>query len=127
MTDDSPFRFIESILETKRYLLDSDDEVRQYNAFFTNRALSQHLDTIFHVNAMNVNGHIPPKMSYDYLFNTVRKMKRQRRKWPKRIVDDKLQLIMDYYGLSYNKAKAASKLVTDDQIKKMKAGMEVGG
>jgi hypothetical protein len=124
---DEPFRFIKSILETKNYLYDSDPKIKEYSPFFTNRALSQHIDSIYHVSAMDINRHIPAKWHYDYLFHAIRKMKRPRRKWGKKIADDKTQLIMDYYNLSYKKAKAIIGLVTDDQLVKMKESMDTGG
>ena len=125
--DDTPFRFVESLLTTKQYQLNTEYDVKQYPSFFVNRALSQHIDCIFHVNAMDLNHHIPGKWAYDYLFHAVRKMKRPRRKWGKKIKDDNIQLIMDYYGYGYNKARQILPVLTDAQLKKMKASMEVGG
>jgi hypothetical protein len=118
---DNGFRFSNSILTTKEY---QDDVEREYIPFFNNKVLSQHIDCIMHVNTMNINHELSPKEQYDYLFHVIRKMKRKFGKWGKKIVDDDIPILQDYFGYNYNKAKAAKVILTKEQIKHIKDMMK---
>ena len=121
------FRFPNSILLTKEYLLYSEYDEKQYPAFFVNRALSQHIDCLMLANEMNMHSDLSNRMQYDYFFHGVRKMKRKYGKWGKRKADDDLQTIVDYYNYSVSKAREVKNLFLSDQLKQMKESMETGG
>lgn len=121
MSDDI-FRFGNSIMDTKEYL-----DTTGYNAFFTNRQLSQHIDCILLVNDMNMAAHLPAVMQYDFLFHSVRKMKRSFGKWGKKKESDDIQTIMDYYDYSFSKARAVLPCLTKKQIGRMNKLMDRGG
>ena len=55
--------------------MDSPQEFK-YSQWRTNKSLSNHSDTIFYANQMNMNYHIKDKMHYLYLFYSIRKQKR---------------------------------------------------
>ena len=91
---------------------------KTYNPFLTNRALSYFPDTIQFANMMNKNSHIDHLLQYSFLLNIIRKRKRFS-KWFKKNDDDVLEMVIEYYGYSVNKAKEALKILTDDQLEKI--------
>ena len=99
---------------------------KTYNPFLTNRALSYFPDTIQFANMMNKNSHIDHLLQYSFLLNIIRKRKRFS-KWFKKNDDDVLEMVIEYYGYSVNKAKEALKILTDDQLEKIKEKMTKGG
>lgn len=116
MTEDA-FRFSNSILNTKEYLTD----LTEYNPFFTNKALSQHVDCLLHVNVMNITHEsTSSKMQYDYYFHAIKKMKRKYGKWGSKTKDDDIQLLMQYFDYSRDKAESVISILTKEQIKEIK-------
>jgi hypothetical protein len=123
--DDDVFRFANSILNTKVYQDDVDDN---YSASFNNKILSHHVDCILHANAMNCNyQQLTPRQNYDYLFHSIRKMRRKFEKWGRNKYDDRINLIMRYHGYSYQKAAGIVDLFTVEQFAKMAKAFDVGG
>ncbi len=118
---------IPSILQGNDHCLDSEEEEKTYNAFVVNRALSQHIDCIFHAQEMNLNGHLDKKLQYDYLFHTIKRYKRKYQKWAKADDNDGLSIIMKYYNCSIGKAKILKSVLSEDQIKVLESRMDVGG
>lgn len=103
---ESPFRFLNSIMNGDRIVFD-DDQEKEYKkvAFLTNRGLSQHADAIMYVNEINQLPHLTPKMQYDYLYRSIRKMKRPFRKWAKGPDLKDIKLIQRAYGYNEKRAK----------------------
>lgn len=120
---DKVFEYINHIMESANKY---DEDLDDYEQFLTNRALSLHPDVIMFANEVNVQG-MTDRMHYDYCFYAIRKMRRKFAKWPKRIKNDDLQLIMDYHQINRKTAESYLPLLTDDQLKIMKANMEQGG
>ena len=116
-----------SILKTNEYLINSDEEEKEYVPFVVNKALSGHIDCIFYVNEMNKNPHLDKKMQYDYLFYSIRKYNRNFQKWIKYKESDNIELVKEYYGVSSDKAKEVLKLLTEEQINFIKNKMDIGG
>ena len=54
-------------------------------------------------------------------------MKRPFQKWPKKVKDEDLEIIMEYYQISRVKAEYYQELLSDEQITKIKEDMEKGG
>lgn len=126
MTDD-PFRFINSILETNDYCFQNDDDEREFNPFLTNRALSQHIDSILHVAEVAKYPDLPKKAIYDYYFHSIRKMKRKRAKWPKKVEDADIEMISQYYQVSYLRAEEYAKVLKPEDIESIRLLMTTGG
>ena len=126
----NPFDFVNDINFGKKDIMtDSDNPElaeKTYNPFLTNRALSYFPDTIQFANMMNKNSHIDHLLQYSFLLNIIRKRKRFS-KWFKKNDDDVLEMVIEYYGYSVNKAKEALKILTDDQLEKIKEKMTKGG
>ena len=120
--------FLNSINHTKEDLFKQDAEHAEklYQPFVVNRSLSYFPDTIFHSNEMNVLHGIDEKMQYDYLKYSVRKRKRFS-KWVKSEKIENIDLIKDYFGYSNSKAQESLRVLTDDQISKIKQEMDLGG
>tara|TARA_B110000046_G_scaffold175248_1_gene199746 strand:- start:107 stop:496 length:390 start_codon:yes stop_codon:yes gene_type:complete len=126
----NPFDFVNDINFGKKDIMtDSDNPElaeKTYNPFLTNRALSYFPDTIQFANMMNNNSHIDNMLQYSFLLNIIRKRKRFS-KWFKKNDDDVLQMVIDYYGYSVNKAKEALKILNDEQIEFIREKLIKGG
>jgi hypothetical protein len=126
----NPFDFVNDInLGKKDIITDSDNPElaeKTYNPFLTNRALSYFPDTIQFANMMNKNSHIDNMLQYSFLLNIIRKRKRFS-KWFKKNDDDVLQMVIDYYGYSVNKAKEVLKILNDEQIEFIREKLIKGG
>lgn len=119
---------IPSILTTKKYELNDELDEKQYNPYLVNKTLSSHIDCIFYVNEMNTNYFLSNKMQYDYLFHSVRKMKRSFKGWDKKekSSDDFLS-VKSFFGFSNEKTKSAMEILTKDEIHIIKEKMKIGG
>jgi len=124
----NPFDYATSILQTKKQLIVDELTEKEYNPFLVNRALSQHKDCVLFANEMNRRHFIDKKMQFDFLLNTVRSMKRPFAKWAKpEAANDDLECIKLVYGLSDSKARDALRLLSKEQIQKIKEETFTGG
>tara|TARA_R110000764_G_scaffold28204_2_gene66358 strand:- start:489 stop:944 length:456 start_codon:yes stop_codon:yes gene_type:complete len=114
----SPFQFAESISNTKVDLIETEQQEAHYNPFIVNRALSFGHDTVIAANEMNSRPHIDAKMQYDFLRSVIRKGKRYN-KWLKP-EESNLEAIQEYFGYSFNKAKEALRILSEEDINLIK-------
>jgi hypothetical protein len=114
----SPFDFTNSITDSKASIIIDEESEKQYNAFIVNRAMAFGADTVIAANEMNARPHIDNKMQYDFLRSVVRKGKRYN-KWIKSEEED-LDAIQQYFGYSFNKAKDALRILTNENITEIK-------
>lgn len=117
---------IPSILQTGKKVITAENE-KDYVPYVVNRGLSFHYDCILYVNEMNRLPNTDGLLQYHYLLHSIRKYKRPFQKWQKRVDDDNLDLVKEYYGYSNEKAKDALKLLTKDQLKTIKGKLDKGG
>ena len=126
----TPFDFVNSINSSKKNLMKGteNDQLAEktYSPFLTNKALSYFQDTIQLSNMMNCNHGLDNKLQYLFLINIVLPSKRFS-KWVKKDKDSDLELVMSYYGYNRQKAKAAIKLLSPDQMKTIKNKLDKGG
>jgi len=127
MKEDNPFRFVSDVQKDKKYIMLTEQDEKEYNSFLTNRALSMHIDSILHTEIIGRYPDIPNKWAYDYYFHSLRQMKRPFQKWPKKVKDEDLEIIMEYYQISRVKAEYYQELLSNEQITKIKEDMEKGG
>lgn len=125
----TPFDFVNAINSAKKPDLMTDtenDEIAEkaYVPFVVNRALSYFPDSILFANTMNIHGILDNKLQFHYLLNTIRPGKRFA-KWAKK-QDNDLQLIMQYYNYSADKAKQALSILSEEQISTIKTIMQSG-
>ena len=126
----NPFDFVTSINSSKKNLMKGteNDQLAEktYNAFLTNKSLSYFADTIQLANMMNCHHGLDNKLQYSFLINIVRPSKRFS-KWVKKDKDSDLELVMSYYGYNRQKAKAAIKLLSPNQMITIKNKLDKGG
>lgn len=122
----SPFDFINEISFGKNNVMLDEDNEKAYLPFLVNKGLSQSFDTCQYASLMNSRPHIPNKAQFLFLMHAIPKRKRYD-KWVKQEEIDNLDMVMDYFGYSRDKAIAALKLLTDDQIEKIKRRTFKGG
>ena len=123
----NPFDYVNSILQTKKQLIVDEITEKDYVPFLSNRALSQHKDCLAYANEMNSRHYLDKKLQFDYLLNTVRSMKRPFAKWAKTEKNDDLECIKLVYGLSDSKAREALRILSKEQIQKLKEETSTGG
>lgn len=110
---DRAFDFLNSVMETGEYMMNTPKDEREYPAFFINRGLSQHIDCILAANEINACGAIDNKMHYDYLFHSIRKKKRMRGQWAKKKDSDLIRKIALMYKVNYRRATIYLELMSD--------------
>ena len=116
-----------SINNTKEHLyVDDPDRSRKYPAYVVNRCLSGHVDSILYANEMNKAAHLPNRLQYDFLLNTLRKRKRFT-PWLKKEQIEDLDLVKKHYGYSDEKAKIALSLLTKPQLDFIRHKHDTGG
>ena len=121
----NPFEFSNSITYTKKDIMNELNE-KEYAPFLVNRSLSYHQDCILYANEMNRRFDISHKLQYHYLLNTIRKRKRFA-KWSKPELIDDLNIVMDYYSISREKAEEYLSILNKSAIETLKRRMKKGG
>lgn len=126
----NPYDFVNTInSKQKKDLMTGSDNDQlaeaSYVPYVVNKALSYFPDTIMYANAMNQYNQVDNKLQFHYLLNTVRPGKRFS-KWTKRIDSDELQLVMEYYSYSMEKAKQVLPILSIEQITLIKNNLTHG-
>lgn len=124
----SPFDYVNAISYNKKNLMLDPDGEKDYVAWYVNRALSQHHDTIGLANEMNRYWKIDNALQFSFLINTIRK-KNRFGKWAKADKTDEknLKVIQEVYGYSEEKARSALRLLSDDQLIELNKRVYKGG
>ena len=99
---------------------------KSYNAFIVNKGLSYFSDTILYANEMNGRHLLEHRPQFLYLLNTIRPRKRFSKWFKNEIVED-TNVISEYFGYSYAKAKQVQNLITSDQLDIMRQKLQKGG
>jgi hypothetical protein len=123
----SPFDYVNQILQGKKQLIVDDVTESEYIPFLVNRSLSYHIDCVSYANEMNRRSFIDKKLQNDFLLNTIRSKKRPFVKWAKSDKSEDIQCIKTIYGFSDTKALESLRLLTDEQIQKLKEKTGIGG
>ena len=89
---------------------------KDYSAYIVNKGLSYFSDTVLYANEMNGRHFLDNKPQFLYLLNTIRPRKRFSKWFKNEIVED-INVISEYFGYSYAKAKQVQNLITSDQLK----------
>ena len=72
------------------------------------------------------NPHLDSRLQFDYLINNIRK-KRRYSKWLKPEKLKNVELVKEYYGFSYEKAKDALAILSEDQLAYIRDKLNQGG
>lgn len=123
----NPFEFLNSINLSKKDLLEEDPlNIKYYDPFLSNRGLSYFHDTVLYANEMNRYSNLDKKWQYYFLLNSIPKKKRFS-KWAKQEIDKPLELVMEYFNYSREKAKEAIKLLSQEQLNIIEQKLQKGG
>lgn len=120
----SPFDFSKSINEQKYSFEDIDKNA--YSQYIVNKIFSFYPDTIFLANEANMYPEMEPKQHYDFLFHTVSKKQRYS-KWVKQNKDSDILELSEKLNMNYDKMVEIVSILSDDELKKLKASLETGG
>ena len=123
----SPFDYVNAIMNGKNQMIVDEETEEAYVPFLTNRSLSYHKDCIMYANEMNRRHFLDKKPQFDFLLNTVRSRKRPFVKWVKAETSEDLSCIKQIYGFSDAKAREALRLLSDEEIQKLKKQTDTGG
>ena len=122
----SPFTYVNSLSFSKKIKELSPLDETIYNPFLTNKSFSYFVDTILIANEMNMRHHADNKLQYDYLINRIRPRKRFK-KWDKKLDNEHIQLIKEYYSCSNDKARVALSLLSEQQLNIIRKKLHKGG
>ena len=93
-----------------------EDGIAEYAAFFMNRSLSYHYDTVLLANTMNVNHHLDNRLQYDFLLNTVPPRKRYSKRSLDKEHHKEITAIQQYYEVTYDRARSIKKILNNAEI-----------
>jgi len=122
----NPFDYLNSINWTKKNIMKDDIDEKEYVSFMINRGLSYFSDTVSYANIMNQYHHLDKRLQYDFLINIIRQRKRFS-KWIKPETSEDIEVIMEYYGYSNEKARQALPLLSSEQLKQIRQKVNKGG
>ena len=119
--------YLYSINQSKKNLLDVEPESeKNYPPFIINKCLGSFTDSILFANEMNKNSHLPKKLQYDFLINTLKPRKRFT-PWIRKQTLEELELVKQYFGYSQDKALQALRILTKDNIDEIRKALDKGG
>jgi len=124
----NPFDFVNAInsVGKKNLIKEDPDCERLYEPYVINKSFSYFADSVMYANAMNINNHIDRKLQNDYLLNSLRPSKRFA-KWVKNYEVSDLEAVKSFFKFSTPKAREALRILTPEQIIKIKKLQEEGG
>jgi len=124
----NPFDYLNAILQNKKRLIFDDITEKGYEPFLINRGLSQHKDCILYANEMNRRHFLDKKLQNDFLLNTVRSQKRPFAKWAKKSEQSEdIECVKQIFNYSNSKASEALRILSKEQIQKLKEQTDTGG
>lgn len=124
----SPFDFINAITQTKDASIIKEPQAeKDYKSFIINRGLAYFHDTVLQANEMNRRPGIPKDWQFSYLLNSISKKKRFSKWAEKTPKDEYLEMVMQYYDYSKQKAMVALSILSDEQLAMIKQKFEKGG
>ena len=99
---------------------------KQYSPFIVNKSLSHGSDTVHAANEMNARPHIDHKLQYDFLRGIIRKKKRFN-KWIKPEKEENIEIVKEYFDYSNVKAIEALRILSDDDLQRIRKLLNKGG
>ena len=125
-----PFDYVNAVSDSKKDLMvgTENDELAEkgYNPYLTNKSLSYHVDAILYVNEMNQYASLDNKLQFDYYLHGLPKKKRFS-KWAKKVEDEDLELVSQWYGCNYSKAAEILKIINKNTLDLIKQKLQKGG
>ena len=125
-----PFDYVNSVTDNKKNMMvgTENDELaeKSYNPFLTNKSLSYYMDTILYANEINQYSMLDNKLQYEYYLHGIPKKKRFS-KWSKKIEDEDIEVITQWYGCNYSKAAEILKIIIKTTLDLIKQKLQTGG
>lgn len=125
-----PFDYVNSVTDNKKNMMvgTENDELaeKSYNPFLTNKSLSYYMDTILYANEINQYSMLDNKLQYEYYLHGIPKKKRFS-KWSKKIEDEDIEVITQWYGCNYSKAAEILKIINKTTLDLIKQKLQTGG
>ena len=125
-----PFDYVNSVTDNKKNMMvgTENDELAEkcYNPFLTNKSLSYYMDTILYANEINQYSMLDNKLQYEYYLHGIPKKKRFS-KWSKKIEDEDIEVITQWYGCNYSKAAEILKIINKTTLDLIKQKLQTGG
>lgn len=118
--------YLNSININKTDVMQDLEAERKYPPYIVNKCLSGFMDTVLLANELNINPHLDNKLQYHFLLNIVRPKKRFS-PWLKKEKLDDLEAVKSYYGYSNEKARAALRILDNEQLEQIKLKLTTGG
>jgi len=122
--------FLKPLSLTKQNLIrgatDPKEAEKAYNAFMINRSMSQFPDVIMFANELNLRADIDSIMQHDFYLHALPKKSRFS-KWAQKNKLENLELVKEYFNYGNQKAMQALKLLSADDIEKIKEYLNEGG
>jgi hypothetical protein len=118
--------WLNSINHSKKNIMITDEDEKEYVPFVINKCMSAHIDSLFQANEMNLYWGLDKKLQYDYYVNVIRKKKRFA-PWLKYKPDSRISLIKEYYNYSDRKAREVLDLITPEQFEHIEKSLYKGG
>ena len=116
----------ENSINTDKTPLDMSGRLEhKYSQWRTNTALSNHIETLFYANEMNINHQLSDELHYLYLFHSVRKAKRFSKKKTEqdkrleremKLEHETVALIQQHYKYNVTKARQTLAILSKEQI-----------
>lgn len=127
----TPFDIINDISMKKEDRIRSSEnptlvEKTVYNPWLTNKHFSLFIDTILYANEINQYHQVPNLLQHDYLINSLRPKKRFT-KWHKKLDDENVNLVSEYFSVNSQIAMEYIELMSDDDLEQIKRKMQKGG
>lgn len=120
------FDYIKMLSTTKKIPEFDEHFNKKYSPFLVNRFFSLHNgSTTMIVNELN-KYNMSKEQHFMFLYHTIRKGNRWS-KWPKRLSSNKIKKIQEVFNYSEQKAKAASEIISDKQMKEIDEIFYKGG
>ena len=120
------FDIIKDLSFQKKDIVRNNDNIGLYESYLINKAFSYYKDTIMYANEMNQYSDLPKIMQNDYYINSIRPAKRFS-KWHKKIEDEDINAIQEYYKVGYAKASEYKRILTKEQLATIKERIIKGG
>lgn len=117
----NPFEYVTAIYEKKPV-----GSMAGFSPYLCNHSLSNNLDTVLLCNEMNCHPNLPPECQFDFLYGTIRKGKRWG-KWHKSEEHPHLELVMNHFNYSKQKALEALTVLTQSDIRAIIEMSDKGG
>ena len=122
MSKRNPFDYVKNINTKKGY----DYDLSGYVPFLTNRAFAAFIDTIMFAEQMNQAHALGPQLQYDFYYYGIRKGSRFS-KIPKPVDPPGLDIVMEYYNYSRQKALEVMHLLDKNAMLNIAKSLDKGG